>query len=424
MKQINMRNFTYAAGCVIFNLILCLILPPVDAFAQEKPLGPIKVGISAALSGPAKLLGTNMKLGIETYFDTANQEGGINGRKLHLIAMDDGYDPEAAARNMNILIEQESVLAVIGNVGTPTAKVTIPIANEKKTLLFGAFTGAGLLRKNPPDRYVINYRASYAQETATMVKSLFQWGILPYEIAFFTQNDSYGDSGYNGAIQALKSMGFPYGHRLPHGRYERNTLNIEDGLFTILQSYIKPRAIIMIGAYAPCAKFIRLAKRVFPDTFFMNVSFVGSIALAKALGPDGEGVIVTQVVPHFQSDLPITQAYLRDLKRYAPQSSPCFVSLEGYIVARIFVEGARRAGKHLNRESIIDAILNIKDLDIVMQSRINDSKTSYQGSQTVWQTIITDGQFRPLDSFIPSAEKRTPPGIRDKIFMNRKSDLP
>jgi ABC-type branched-subunit amino acid transport system substrate-binding protein len=337
-----------------------------------------------------------MKLGVETYFHQVNLEGGIDGRALELIAMDDGYVPDAAVRNMNHLIDKERVLAVIGNVGTPTAKLTVPIAIEKKTLLFGAFTGAGLLRQ-PPNRYVINYRASYAQETAAMVQGLLAAGILPYEIAIFSQNDAYGDAGYSGVIEGLEAAGYEDAWRLAHGRYERNTLDVKDALLTILDAPVRPRAIIMIGSYAPCARFIEIARRAFAETHFLNVSFVGSKALKEALGPQGEGVIVTQVVPHFAADLPITHAYRQDLLGYDPTAEPGFVSLEGYIVARIFVEGLRRAGEEITRESIIDALLAIRDLDIGLGTPISYSDELYQGSQTVWPTIIRDGEFRPVD---------------------------
>ncbi|MCZ6732140.1 MAG: ABC transporter substrate-binding protein [Gammaproteobacteria bacterium] len=383
---------------VVLMLVLTAAVLPAPVAAQgEAAPPPIRLGMTAALSGPAQSLGTGMKIGIESYFDRVNWDGGVYGRKLELIVMDDGYVPEAAMRNMHALIDEEKVLAVLGNVGTPTAKVTVPIATNKKTLLFGAFTGAGLLRPTPPNRYIVNYRASYLQETAAMVRGLLKQGILPYQIAIFTQNDAYGDAGYTGVMRGLEAAGYRQGHQLPHGRYERNTLNVEQGLLKILEAPIKPRAIIMIGAYAACAKFIRIARRALPETIYLNVSFVGSMALKNALGPDGEGVIVTQVVPHFESDVSLTREYYRDFKDYAPEADPGFVSLEGYIVARIFIEGLRRAGPDVDRESIIDALLGIKNLDIGLGTPIRYTKELYQGSQRVWPTVIRNGRFESFD---------------------------
>ncbi len=365
---------------------------------------PITLGMSTALSGPAQSLGSGMKAGMEAYFTRVNRAGGLHGRELVLITMDDGYVPQAAAQNMVTLIDREKVLAVLGNVGTPTAKVTVPIATEKKTLLFGAFTGAGLLRPSPPNRYAINYRASYLQETAAMVRGLLARGILPYQIAIFSQDDAYGDAGYAGVMRGLEEAGYVHGYRLAHGRYERNTQDVEKGLLDILEAPIEPRAIIMIGAYAACAKFIRVARRSLPNTIYLNVSFVGSTALKNTLGSDSEGVLVTQVVPHFASDLNLTKEYRRDLQEFAPGMEPGFVSLEGYIVARIFVEGLRRAGPEVDRESIIDALLSIRNLDIGLGTPINYTRESYQGSQTVWPTVIRNDRFEPFD-FAPLANR-------------------
>ena len=382
-----------------FILIITLLVActaPVFAEDEEQPL-PIKLGISTALSGPSQSLGIEIKNGIETYFARINKEGGVYGRPLEFITLDDGYVPEAAVRNMHILIDEEKVLAVLGNMGTPTAAVTVPIATEKKTLLFAPGTGAELLRRHPPNRYVINYRASYTQETDVMVRGILEAGILPHEIAIFTQNDSFGDDGYMGIIKSLEAAGYEQGHLLPHGRYERNTVNVEQGLLTILEAPVKPKAIIMVGTYAACAKFIRIMKRVLSDTIYMNVSFVASTALKNALGPDGEGVIITQVVPHFESNLPLTREYLEDLKSYDPDAEPDFLSLEGYIIARIFVEGLKRAGPDVDREKIIDAILSIKNLDIGIGTPISFTDDNYQGSQMVWPTVIHNNHFESID---------------------------
>ena len=146
----------------------------------------IQFGISAALSGPTKELGQNMKRGIEAAFREANANGGVHGRQLRLIAADDGYEPARAADTMKQLFEKDQVFGVVGNVGTPTAVVALPSALQRKMLFFGAFTGAGLLRSDPPDRYVFNYRASYAEETEAMVHYLVKVKRLnPEHIAVF-----------------------------------------------------------------------------------------------------------------------------------------------------------------------------------------------------------------------------------------------
>ena len=356
----------------------------------------IKVGMSAALTGPASALGNGVKTGIESYFASVNAAGGVNGHNVELVALDDGYEPDRAAPNMNTLIDEKGVVAVMGNVGTPTAIVTVPIANEKKTLLFGAYTGAGVLRKSPPDRYVINYRASYAEETAAMVDGLLGAGIKPEEIAFFTQNDGYGDAGYNGAVAALKARGFNDTDSLAHGRYARNTTNVEGALGTILDADTEPKAIIMVGAYAPCAEFIRQAKLDLDDVIYVNVSFVGSLPLLKALEGDAEGVIVTQVVPHYASDLPGVAQYRKDLAAHGEGAEPDFVSLEGYLAAKIFVEGLKNSAA-IDRESVIDGIEGLSDLDVGIGVPVSFAKDKHQASHEVWPTIIRNGKYESLE---------------------------
>lgn len=354
-------------------------------------------GIVAPSSGDAAPLGLGMQKGIETYFAEVNAAGGVNGETLALIARDDQYQPLQAAVNTRQLIQEDDVLAAIGNVGTPTAIVTIPLYNEYETLLYGAFTGAGVLRKTPPDSYVINYRASYVQETAAMVDGLLDAGILPEEIAFFTQNDSFGDAGYNGATQALAAQGADNTAALAHGRFTRGTRNIHQGLATILQAPVTPRAIIIVGTYGPAADFIREAKNDLPDTVFLNVSFVGSQALMDELGELAEGVIITQVVPPLDADLPAVDAYRQALETHANGSEPDFISLEGYLAAKLFIEGVKAAGANPDRDAIVDGLLGLGSIDIGLGAPLSLGRNDHQASDAVWPTIITHGHFESVE---------------------------
>lgn len=356
----------------------------------------IKIGMSTALTGPAEALGNGVKDGVLAYFDHINASGGIHGYKIDLIALDDGYEPIRTAPNMRKLINKDKVFAILGNVGTPTASVSVPISNELKTPFFGAFTGAGLLRKNPPERYIFNYRASYAQETAAMVNGFVKdLGIKPSEIAFFTQNDGYGDAGYRGGIKALKDLGFNQADRLVHGRYTRNTVDIEDGLLQILENIIKPKAIIMVGAYKPCASFIKLAKEEgLTETFFANVSFVGSKALAKELGKNTQNVIVTQVVPHFQD-----QSYpvVKEFHSVVPKKHQGFVSLEGFIAAKAFVQALTETGKKPSKESFIETLEKMTDFDLGLKTKHTLSQSQHQISHKVWPTKIVNGKYESFE---------------------------
>lgn len=360
----------------------------------------IKVGMTSALSGPVKTIGISVRVGVETYFDKINAAGGIQGRKLQLIVLDDKYEPELAGHNMRHLVDVDKVLAVIGSVGTPTAILTTPIANEKKILLFGAFTGADSLRKTPPDRYVINFRASYKEEVASMIQYLKSIGIKPDEIAFFTQNDAYGDAGYQGAMEVLKKSGYAHPELLPSGRYVRNTVNVEAGYAKILEEVTKPiKAFIIVGTYQPSAKFIELARHEFPNALFLNVSFVGATALTDELHDDSHNLIITQVVPYFNTDLKAVREFREDIKKYFPDVRPGFVSFEGYIMAKLFVIALQKAAAEnkLTREGIIDVFESMRNVDIGIEVPISFDRNHHQALHVVWPMTIKNGQSEPIE---------------------------
>lgn len=349
---------------------------------------PIRLGTSTALSGPAKELGQAMVKGMQAHFDEVNAAGGLFGREINFIALDDGYHPESARHQMQTLIDDHNVLAVVGNVGTPTAEVTVPMAVDHKVPLIGAFTGAKLLRKHPPDRYIVNFRASYEEEMAKIIEALLLQGIHPAQIAFFTQNDGYGDAGYQGAIKSLQANRFTDTDRLIHARYSRNTLDVEDALVQITTTRQAPRAVVIVGTYGPAARFIRQAHKLLPDTLFFNISFVSADALARELEGCCENVYISQVVPPLNTELPAIDAYLKALKITGSDSIGDYVSFEGYLVGRIVVDAIRRAGPSVNRELLIDAIEACNDLGIGAGYDICFSQKEHQGSHHVWLTRI------------------------------------
>ncbi len=363
----------------------------------------IVMGMSAAFSGPSKELGRQMKLGIDTCFNEVNAEGGINGKKISLVSLDDGYEPNRALETMKDLIENRKVFGIIGNVGTPTAEVAIPYCLEKKTLFFGAFTGAGLLRKDPPDKYVFNYRASYAEETSYIVEYLVDIKKLrPSEIAVFAQNDSYGDAGFSGVVKAMQKYKVNKTDILRVG-YNRNTLDVEEAVNTILKNKSKLKAVVMICTYKPGAKFIQQLVDKDAKLMFTNVSFVGSNALAEELIGLGEkyakGVIVTQVVPHYESNAAAIINYREQLKKYFPNEEPGFVSLEGYLAAKIFCKAVSNTGKNITTDSLISNLESIRDFDMGIGSIINFGPSEHQGSHKIWVTVLDEkGKYKNLDN--------------------------
>jgi ABC-type branched-subunit amino acid transport system substrate-binding protein len=354
--------------------------------------------MSAVLTGGAEDLGKAMQRGIVAGFERANRNGGVNGRKLRLIALDDGYEPARTAPNMRQLIEKENVLAVIGNVGTPTAIAAVPIANEQKTLLFAAFSGGPILRHDPPDRYVINFRAGDAEEIAAMLDALVDIaGLKPEEIAFFTQRDSYGDAGFALGVIALRRRGLKDPKTVMHIGFERNTLAVEGAVAKLLMAERPPRAVVMIGAYAPCAKFIKICRASDLSPLFLNVSFVGSSSLAAALGKTDAQIIVTQVVPYPLDDrVPIVQDYQDDLKDIDGSATGGFGDLEGYIAARILTLALEKVQGPVTREAVIYALEGLGKFDIGLGVTLYLSRTEHQASHRVWPTVLKGGQFVPF----------------------------
>jgi branched-chain amino acid transport system substrate-binding protein len=375
--------------------LLALLSASVSSIAADPP--EIVLGMSTALSGPAADLGANMRDGVLAALDEANRAGGIQGRRLRLIALDDAYEPARTIPNMRTLVDDPRVLAVVGNVGTPTAVAAIPIAIDARMPFYGAFTGAGVLRKSPPDHYVINYRASYAEEISAMVDALVNQGKLsPEEIGFFTQRDAYGDAGFVGGIAALKRHGLKDEHRVPHVRYERNTSAVEKAVGDLLLLPKPPRAIIMVGAYQGCAAFIKLARQNELDALLLNVSFVGSESLAKAAGALGERTIITQTVPHYEADLPIAQQYRAALSQLDPKLTPTFGSMEGYVSTRLLLSAMSKLGTELSREGIVKALEQTGKLDLGLGVPLELSATEHQASHGVWPTVIRDGRDVPF----------------------------
>ena len=331
------------------SLALLLLLPNALVFSQD-----IVFGQSVALSGPASELGREMKIGAQAFFDGVNAAGGIKGRKIVLRTLDDGYEADRAVANTKKLVADGDVLALFGYVGTPTSLPSIPVATEAKIPFFGAFTGAQGLRE-PFNRYVFNVRASYFDETELIVKQLIAEGIT--KVAVFHQNDSYGQAGLAGVNRALKSRNMKV---IATTTVERNSTDVAKAVDAMVAA--KPEAIVMISAYGSCAEFIKKAKVRGVMARFANVSFVGTRPLAKALGVDASGVMISQVVPSPWSEkYSWVQDYQRAMKaRNEPLS---YTSLEGFLAAKIAVDALQRGGS-ASREAFMNALESMRDTNL------------------------------------------------------------
>jgi len=351
----------------------------------------IVFGQAAVLEGAASALGQGMRAGIQAAFDEVNKTGGVHGRKLKLISLDDGYEPDRSIAQTKKLIEEEKVFALIGPVGTPTSAAAQPIATAAKVPYIGAFTGAGFLR-NPQLDNVVNIRASYDAETEAWVKHLTE-DLKISKIAIFYQDDAFGRAGLSGVKKAMDKRGMAL---VAEGTYERNTVAVKSALLTLKRA--EPEAVVMVGAYKPCAEFIKLARKVDFSPAFVNISFVGSVALAKELGPEGKGVIISQVVPFpWDGSLKVVADYQAAIKA-ANGAEPDFVSLEGYLVGRLAIAALEKTGAEPTREGLLKTIKETGTFDIgglPMTYGPNDN----EGLDKVFMTVIQgDGSFKAVET--------------------------
>ena len=366
--------------------------PPVAASMDQANPGVFEdrvvFGQSAAFSGPAQALGHAMRMGIEAAFHERNQAGGVHGRMLELVTRDDRYEPGFAYANTRDLITQEKVFGLIGAVGTPTSRSAAPLVDSAAVPFLAPFTGAGFLR-SPELGSVVNLRASYAQETEHMVERLTEdLGVT--RVAVMYQNDSYGQSGLNGVLEALARRGL---EPVASWYYERNSTAVKAAVFHIAAA--NPEAVIMIGAYQPVARAISLL-RTDIDPVFLAVSFVGGNALARELGDEAAGVLMTQVVPApDDADTPVVAEYLAALNAFDANAEPGFVSLEGYLAGRLAIVGLE-ACEALTRECFLDAVRTSGSLDL-SGLNLQYGPGDNQGSDEVTMTVIDElGGFVPV----------------------------
>jgi ABC-type branched-subunit amino acid transport system substrate-binding protein len=345
----------------------------------------ILLGQAAVFSGPAAQLGIQMRNGIKAYLDYVNERGGVHGRKIELVTEDDKYEAALAPVASKKLIEEHRVFALLGYVGTPTGAAHLPVVTQAKVPLVGMFTGAEILRA-PLNRYVFHVRASYYDETEKIVEQVVSTG--GKRISVFFQADSYGEAGRKGTEIALTKRAMAIHSS---GTVERNTLKVEDAVKAIHGS--EPDAIVMVGAYAACAEFIRQMRKAGSGATFYNVSFVGSKALADALGNDGSGVAISQVVPFpWGSAVPVVKEY-QSLAKKSGFTDYNFSAMEGFLTAKVMVEGLWRAGKSPTREGLVDALEKMQDVDIG-GFYVSYSPKNHAGSKFVDLTIIGhNGKF-------------------------------
>ena len=362
----------------------------------------IRFGITAAFTGPVKERGRQMKLGIETAFNRVNDAGGVGGRMLRIIAADDGNEPTRTREAVRQLYEKDQVFGIIGSIGTATAAAAVPYLLERRMLFFGAYTGGNVVRRDPPDRYVFNYRPSYAEEADAAVRYLVKLRRIPVrQIAVFAQTDDLGDAGYAGVAKAYRALGIN-DSALLRLSYARNTIDVDDAVNLLRVQKVPVRAVIMAASYRAAAKFIEKTRNLYPEMIFSSISGVGATALAdelKLLGPRyTNGVIVTQVVPAVSGYSSAVLDYKNALTKYFPGEAPDYASLEGFVAANILIDGLKRTGQQIDTERLVDALESTRNLDLGLGVPLSFARADHQASHKIWGTALDEtGRFQPIE---------------------------
>ena len=316
----NRRNLLRSFGA---SVTASLGAPYAAALSTDAstPDAVIKVGQSAVFSGTSAGLGMEMRDGIDAYFKTVNAQGGLTGRKLQLVSLDDGYEPERAAANTAKLINEERVFALLGYVGTPTSNAALPVFTASRVPFIGAFTGANSLR-NPFNKYIFNIRASYGDEGVPIVNQLTSLGSS--KVAIFYQNDAYGLAVRTSIEQALAAKGM---RAVALASVERNSIDVSSAVDILLKS--GANSIAMGSVYGSSAELVKAFRAQGSTAQFVSVSFIGTSMLLEKVGESAKGIGISQVMP-YPGGLgltPIAREYQRAM-RDAGQSKFNYGSME------------------------------------------------------------------------------------------------
>ncbi|HEY1482212.1 MAG TPA: ABC transporter substrate-binding protein [Candidatus Acidoferrum sp.] len=378
---------------VPFALLVLLSLTQVT-HAQTAPGvtdKEILIGSCAALEGPSSFLGRETINGAEAYFQSVNEEGGVNGRRLRLVSFDDSYDPSKTQACWDKLIAQK-VFAMGFFVGTPTAVKYVPLADSNQIPLIGLFTGAQTLY-TPLRRWVINVRASYGDETREQIDGM--WKTLHFrKIGVIYPDDPFGAAVLSGVQTALKENG---AEPVAVASYMRQSNQTEAAIDKVRGS--NPDAVVVVGPSNTVAPIVKAAHAKGWKPLFVTVSFVGTDELITDAGVDAEGMVITQVVPpYYLTDLKTVALYRRTMLKYKPNARPNFVSLEGFVDAMVMVEGLKKAGKDLTREGLIHGIESIHEMDLGLgpELKLDYSSKDHKGFDHVIPTVVRGGRAVPF----------------------------
>jgi ABC-type branched-subunit amino acid transport system substrate-binding protein len=360
----------------------------------------IRFGTVIPFGGQRREIGRQMKMGIEAAFNRTNDAGGVNGRTLKLIAADDNYDPKNTIAAMTQLYDKEQVFGFIGNIGTANTALAIPYALERRALFFGPLSGSSIVRRDPPDRYVFNFRASFAEETAAIVRYLVKIKrIPPKQIAVLTQADAFGDEGFAGVTKAFRTLNI--NDPVTRFNYPRNTLDVDEAISQMKAQKPPVKAMILVATDRAAAKFIEKTHDQYPGMIYTNLSVVGATGLAnelKLLGPRfTQNVIVTQGVPAVSGYSSLVLDYKNALAKYFPGEAPDYTSLEGFVSASILIQALKQTTP-LDTERLVETLESMRSVDLGLGTKLSFGRAEHQASHKIWGTTLDEtGTYQAIE---------------------------
>jgi ABC-type branched-subunit amino acid transport system substrate-binding protein len=370
-------------GVGSFLIGVAALMPTASGLAQGIAKDTIVIGQSAALSGSQAEFGKDIRDGALAYFDMLNQQGGVNGRRIQLISLDDGGNEARAKENTNVLVNEHKAVALFGYISRPSSIAGAKVASDAKVAFLAPFSGTPALYRFDP--YVFTVRASYDDELAGMVQQLVATGHK--RIGFAYLNDA-------------RQVNVPLVEKLlaDHGLKPTVLIGLdrtsgEVGSQAKELATSNPEVLLALANNLPLTALTREARKLGNVTPFWIVSFVDSKQMVKDLGPMAQGQVFAQVVPlPTKRNLRIVKDYQRDYLARFPGAQFTFTSLEGYIAARTLAEGLKRTGAQPSRERLVRALETVK-MDIG-DFWIDFTDRNHNGSRFVDLTIVNkDGQF-------------------------------
>jgi len=362
---------------VLYPLFLLVTLFGSPVQAQSTA---IRLGQSLPLSGALAELGTEYRDGMQAYFKVLNARGGVHGRRIELVTLDDGYVVERSVENAKKLLDQEDVFAFIGMFGSANYGALIPLINERGIPSLAPYSGSDELRaQKAPTTFWL--RASYGDETEKIIDQLTTLGIN--RIAVFYQDDAFGKSGLAGVEKALAKRNLKM---VAVGAFDKTKNDVRDAVKAI--GAADPQGVVMISTYKPTAAFVREMRQAGKQSQFFALSVVGYKALQAELGQSAAGVAIAQVMPYPWSGVtPIVREFLALPADVLPKSGITYTAIEGYIAAKVMAEALRQAGPQPTREKLVAALGGLRNYD-TGGFVVDYGKGSHLGSRFVEVTIV------------------------------------